>query len=292
MVPFKSPETMVRELLLATALVVVLGGCTKGDKIPSYLLLGQVALSTEPVTQGSASHRITDLWVFVDDQAMGVWEPGMRVPVIGDGRKNIKLIAGVRRNGMRDDRVRYPFYATWSGDADLVLKSHTEITPTFTYFPGLNYWIEAFEQAGYDFVRSPSSDTTMNQVTAPDLVFEGLASGEIYVDANHPRVRMTTSSAIPVTGAAFLEIDHRNDHRFLVGVNYTASGTVVDLPILFVSPTKRPDGGMPWNKVYVDLGSSLNVPATTEKKFYIEVVLADGYSSGRVFLDNIKLVYR
>lgn len=279
---------------LAPAALLLLGSCTKGDKEAAYLQLGTVTVATDPLTEGTGSHRITDLWVYADGQALGVWESGSRLPVLREGPMTIQLIAGIPRNGMRDDRVQYPFYATWSGPADLRKGTTVQVAPQFTYYDGNTYWIEGFEDPGFKFTRSDDSDTTMMLVNDPGLVLTGNGAGYIHVDQDRPFVRMVSSDSFEPEGAVFLEIDRRSDHRFLVGglMDPSGGGSVIDVPYLYVSPTLRSDGGMPWSKIYVDLGSLFHAPGTTNKRFYIEVQLVDGASSGSVYLDDIKLVHR
>lgn len=287
-------RSMRSSTLFGSAALVLLCACTKGDKEASYLQLGTVSVEVDPLTEGTGSHRITDLWVFAEDEALGVWESGSRLPVLREGEVTIKLIAGIPRNGMRDDRIQYPFYATWSGTVDLRDGATVRIDPTFNYFTGNIYWNEGFEDPGFKFTRSADSDTTMLLVNDPDLVLTGNGAGRIHVDPDRPYVRMVSSDAFTPNGAVFLELDRRSDHRFLIGglMDPTGGGSTIDLPYLFVAPTLRDDGGMPWSKIYVDLSSLFNAPGLTNKRFYIEVQLVDGATSGTILLDDIKLVHR
>ncbi|MBK9273863.1 MAG: hypothetical protein IPM49_04895 [Flavobacteriales bacterium] len=280
--------------LLGSVALALLGSCTKGDKEASYLQLGTVSVVTDPLTEGTGSNRITDLWVFVDDKALGVWESGSRLPVLREGPVVIKLIAGIPRNGIRDDRIQYPFYDTWSGAVDLTKGATVRIDPAFTYFPGNVYWIEGFEDPGFKFTRSADSDTTMVLVNDPALVLTGNGAGLIHVDPARPYVRMVSSDAFTPNGAVFLEIDRRSDHRFLIGglMDPSGGGSPIDLPYLYVAPTLRDDGGMPWSKIHVDLSSLFNAPGITNRRFYIEVQLVDGATSGTIYLDDLKVVHR
>lgn len=285
---------MRSSVLIGSTALALLAACTKGDKEAAYLELGTVEVVTDPLVEGSGSHRITDLWVFADDEALGVWASGSRLPVLREGDVTIKLIAGIPRNGMRDDRIQYPFYATWSGSVDLQKGSTVRIDPEFTYFPNTIYWIEGFEDPGFKFTRSTESDTTMVLVSDPGLVLTGNGAGLIHVDQARPFVRMVSSDAFTPNGAVFLEIDRKSDHRFLIGglMDPTGGGSPIDIPYLYVAPTLRDDGGMPWSKIYVDLSGLFNAPGLTNKRFYIEVQLVDGASSGSIYLDDIKLVHR
>lgn len=285
---------MLRALRYAPVLVALFASCKRGDAVPSYLQLGTPAVQTDPNVQGSNSQNITDLWVFVNDKPVGVWESGSRVPVLTSGAVNVKLIAGVRRNGFRDDRIQYPFYATWSGEMTLVEQNTTTVAPGFTYFDNSLFWTEDFESAGHKFSRSDDSDTTLNLVHGQDTVLGGATSGELMVTTDRPFVRMFTTDPFNIGAPAFLELDYRSDHRLLIGVLYTPSGSTntIDVPYLYLSPTLRSDGGMPWNKVYVDLSELMSVPGASNERFYLQLDLVDGSSSGRVFLDDLKLVHR
>lgn len=285
-------ETMFRALGSACALLLLLVSCKKDDKVPSYVEVRDPSVSADPVTEGSSSSKITELWVYLDDEALGVWEPPAKVPMLASGTRNVQLIAGIRRNGISSDIIEYPFYDTWEMPVDLVLEQTTVVEPVFTYFSGLDIWIEAFEDPGYKFTVSTESDTTLYTETDPALVFEGNASGAFYLDEQRPFFRCVTDEDFTVNGLGpvFLELDYRCDHRFLIGVYYDLAGIVVQEPYLFVAPTKRDDGGMPWNKIYVDLSPLFNQGAITNREFYIESQLDIGATSAEIYLDNIKLL--
>jgi hypothetical protein len=279
----KRSETMIRALVLANFLVLILVSCTKGDKVPAYVQVDNIQVSTDPVTQGSGSHRITEVWAFENDRALGVWEVPAEIPVLATGTNSVKMIAG--------NRIQYPFYATWSGTADLVPEGSTSIAPVFTYFDGLDFWIEAFEDPGYKFTVASQSDTTLLTITDPQFVFEGNASGAFFLDQQHPYFQCFTQEEFTTngTGPVFLELDYSCDVRFLIGVYYTVSGTVVKEPFLFIAPNSSP-GNQLWNKIYVDLSAQFNYGGVTNKEFYIEAQLDLSTPSGSVYLDNVKLI--
>lgn len=284
-------ETMIRALGTASVLLFLVS-CRKGDRVPAYLKVDQVTV-VPTSTQGSASHKVTALWVFSEDRAEGVWELPSRVPVLRSGTTGIKCIAGIRRNGISSDLIQYPFLATWSGSADLVPEAVTPVQPAFTYFDGLEFWIEAFEDPGYKFNVDATSDTTLLTLTDPVDVYEGNASGAFFLDTQHPFFLCSTNEdfTVPGNGPVFLEMDYRCDHRFLIGTYYTFNGLVVKEPYLFVAPTMQDDGTLAWNKIYIDISARFNTSGITDKEFYIEAQLDQGATSGRVYLDNIKLIH-
>src|SRR5690606_37829189 len=101
------------------------------------------------------------------------------------------------------------------------------------------------------------------------------------------------SSGDPFTGTgqvAFLELDYRSDTRLLIGVTYTLFGSPQPLGHVYALPTKKADGSMPWNKLYVDLAEPWAVSGAMDKRFFIKAELENGATSGVVEVDNIKLV--
>jgi len=273
-------------------LLVTVCACQRTDHVPAYLDLSTPTVSTDAPTEGSGSNKITDGWVYVNDQAAGVWEFPSKVPVLGSGSTNVKVIAGVPRNGVLDDRVQYPFYATWSGQLVLEPEGHTDLHPVFTYFDGPEFFVEDFEGVGFALDVEAESDTTLDPVTDPLLVFEGARSATVHLDTDHNFLRCSSFEEFTIgAGPVYMELDYRCDHDFLIGTYYTQSSTVVRTPYLFVNATKRADGGMPWNKIYVDLSELMLVPGTEDKKFYLEMKLEEDEPSAEFYLDNVKLIH-
>ncbi|MCB0790517.1 MAG: hypothetical protein H6595_14215 [Flavobacteriales bacterium] len=282
---------MIRALRYASVILLALPACTKEDLVHSRLRITNPGVATNAAVEGSGSSRITDAWVYANNEALGVWQFPSDLPVLRTGPTEVKLIAAIRRNGYQDDRVQYPFYATWSGNLDLSEDGTTELQPTFQYYDDLDFWIEDFEEAGYAF--TPSGDTVLNTITDPTLVFEGNGSGEMYVDTGRTNVRITTADAFSPTAntPVYLEIDYACDQEFLIGFRYTYNGDQEDLPYLNLNATGAgPE--LPWKKCYVDLSGPMNILGASDRRFYIAVQLAGGATSGRVLVDNIKLVSR
>lgn len=281
------------------ALLLLLSGCKKDGGVPSYIQLYPITVSTE-ANEGSASNRISDVWAYETDRLLGVWEAGGRIPVLNSGPTNIKLIAGIRRNGVTSDRVQYPFYATYETNMDLVPEITLPLAPVFQYYDGLEFWIENFDGNGFLFDREAASDTVLyvwDTIQHPvSEIYEGRASGAFFLDNDRSffsYVYDGTPFNLPLTEPVYLEMNYKSDARFLIGAYMTNSdGNVERIPYLYVSPTKADDGTMPWKKIYIDLQPAWGYGGTYDKKFYIECTLPSGQSTAQVYLDNIKVVNR
>jgi hypothetical protein len=281
---------MTRPFAFASLCLLLLSACKKDGAIPAYVHLNV------PVVEDANGHlvssKITDLWVYLNDQPVGVWESGRRVPLIGAGPATLKVIAGVRNNGATNDRIQYPFYATWQQTVDLVPEQTLDLTPVFHYYDDVYFWLADFETGN----RFDTTDCTATLVLVPSdstLVGQGSHNGLITLDSEHPLYNgVSSGDPFYVTGpTAFLEMDYRSDTRIEVGVRYTKAGTLYQVTYAYAAPTGISGGVLPWNKIYIDLATPWGAASgAVDKRFYIRAKLENGATTGEVQVDNIKLV--
>ncbi len=261
--------------------------CKKDGAVPAYVQLGTpVVVSADG--QDTISSRITDLWVYLDDQPVGVWETGRRVPLIGEGASTVKLIAGVRRNGVIDDRIQYPFYATLTMPAELVREGTLPLRPAFRYFDPVSVWGEYFEGGGVQFDMDTSYSDTVLQVE-PSGPFGGY--GLATVDPQHDTFQAVSAEAFPIGSGstAFLEVDYSCNLQFQVGIRYQANGAYQQAAYMTIQPTHAAGEPLRWNKIYIDAGAMWSSVTGTDKRFFIRTQLGV-LNSGQLALDNIRLV--
>lgn len=279
---------MTRALRTAPLLLLCLAtACKKDGGTPSY------AHFTSPKVYSTEEHdtisaKITDLWVYVNDEPAGVWEVGRSVPLLASGTSTIKLIAGIRRNGVTDDRIQYPFYATYEKQVTLQQEGTIELKPVFNYYTGLQRWVEDFSGGGVALDTVDCTSPLVRYTTSDS------AYGGCILDATHSTFRCEDSGNaldIEYGATAFLELDYRSNVQLVVGTRYKVSDVQYQVPYVYVTPTYAGYGQMPWNKVYIDLGTPLSVSGATDKRFYIEANLPDGSSTGRVDIDNIRVIH-
>lgn len=272
--------------LLAIALALLLFSCDKDEEVPAFIKVSSVDVQTDLASEGSDSHNITDTWAYVDDQLLGVFGIPAEMPALYEGTHNVKLIAGIKKNGIASTRIQYPFYKTYETDLDLHRELDVHVDPVFEYFDNVNFWIEDFEGVGHSFVIGSQSDTTLLTITDPNEVIEGNATGGVVLDDAHTLFRCHTNENFAITAGqpVFLEMDYRSNNRMLIGASFDASGTAIEVPVLFVNPSEER------NKIYVDLTAAFSPLGTSNREIYIEVLKANDVDTARVFFDNIKLV--
>ncbi len=282
---------------VALLLLIGLAGCKKDGQVPSFVRLSSPQVRTADGLTELPSN-ITDMWVYANGAPLGVWQAQRRIPVLEKGITSLQVIAGVRRNGISDDRIQYPFLATFNQGVTLQEGAEVLIQPVFKYFDDAFPFNEGFEEAGLKLTTT-EGDTTFYRFNAAQAgesqdVLTGEQSGGIFLDPAHDLFRaVSTPDQYFPNGSlnAFLEVDYRSDTRFLVGVKFSLGGQAYSIPLVYVSPTKRGDGSMPWKHVYVDLGSGWGNSGSVQRQFYIQASLENGATAARITLDNVKVVY-
>lgn len=274
---------------IATAIgfLLLAASCKKDGAVPAYVQLGNpVVVSANG--QDTLSSRITEMWVYLDDQPVGVWESGRKVPLIGEGPSTVKLIAGVRKNGVIDDRIQYPFYATLTLPTDLMREGTLPLRPAFKYFDGVSVWGEYFEGGGVLFEMDTAYSDTVLQLL-PNGPYGRYGVG--YVDPTHTVFQAVSSEAFSISSGsvAFLEIDYSCDLQFQVGLRYQVNGAYEQAAYLTVQPTHATGEPMRWNKLYIDAGTMFSAVTGTDKRFFIRTELGV-LGSGQLALDNVRLV--
>lgn len=106
---------MMRIKLLITVISIasIIQACNiinPAEPTPSYIQIDTIKLTTDITTQGSASHKIVDAWVYVDNQAVGAYEMPCKIPVLASGQHTIYIQGGILLNGINATHLQYPYY--------------------------------------------------------------------------------------------------------------------------------------------------------------------------------------
>ena len=260
-------------------LILVLISCQKEDTdaIPAYVKIDRITLD-----EGNTTENITDAWVYLNDQLQGVYELPAKFPVLEKNIHTLRVKAGIKSNGIASSRIPYPFYASFFEEVTFIPNKTINITPIVNYLDSINNWKEDFEGTGLNI------DTDSLSFSIESL--EGNEYGKISLEDSMYLSEITTFELydLPQAGApVYLELDYRNNTKFLVGVyiNYPQS-VVVQKDLLWISPKED------WNKIYVNLTSTISegVNATSFKVF---IGMKRDYSMDKneLLFDNLKVVY-
>ena len=263
------------------------------EPIPAYIHIQKFTLTTDNATQGTNSHKITDAWVYVDDQIIGCFELPATFPVIWEGTHKVKIIPGIKVNGIAANRAQYPFYTSHEQDVDFQPGKVITLSPSVRYKTGTNFkFMCDFEGIGSDLDTTQFSDTAiqiMYSATPHPNVFEGTKSLIGYTDPTRFRFECATIDAfvLPTGGApVFLEFNYKCNYELVVSVIAQGTAAIDQSAALYLNPSNN------WNKAYVYLTPNVS-GAFTATNYRIAWGMRNltGQDSAAILLDNIKLIH-
>jgi hypothetical protein len=284
-------------LVLFAFVLATLTGCYKfegNQTVPAYLSIDTILFNTYYPEQGSESHKITDVWVYVNDNIVGAYELPATFPVLASGLNELELRPGIKLNGISSTRVPYPFYEPIVyDDFNFVVDTTLNVTnPSTGYYSNLVFaWMEDFEEAGITIEENPASDTTIVRVIREDSPDPSTKyAGAIFLTEDNPVYSAATYNAYPMLkqgSPVLMELDWKSDNYLHTGLLIREPTGYVKVPLLTINRSAE------WNKIYVNLGPNLSLhPQASEYRVYFEAGLDSDKAQSTIFLDNIKIIHR
>ncbi|UKN02060.1 hypothetical protein K6119_00840 [Paracrocinitomix mangrovi] len=286
----------MNKIYLFSLTILLLTSCKKEDNTPSWLIVNDFTLTTDEGTQGANTHAITDAWIYLDNEALGVWSLPAKIPVLDEGEHTLLVYPGIKMNGISATRTRYPFYNKFETTVNLVKDTEVSVTPTTTYKSNLQFqFIEDFEQVGVQFDKDAVSDTNIVIVTSsqqPDIVKYGNGCGAIYLSETDSvfKAQTNTNLNLPVGEDVYVEIDYMNTNSIALNViAENSTGIAEHPPVFIINP--QDESEMKWKKIYINLidDVSYEINATSFELYLISILDKD-ITSGVIYLDNIKVI--
>lgn len=283
----------MRKYLLLIFIIAILFNLTScewldpPEQIPSYLIIDSVYLNVKP-GEGSASHDINTVWVYIDGTGSGVYELPAKIPLLFEGTRDVIIMPGIKLNGITTTRAVYPFYDNYVTRVTLIPESETIIKPVFNYMEGINFhFIEDFETAGTIFISSSVSDTTIVNTNNSDDVFEGVFSGIISLTDEKDSAFIYTINSYNLDPGImhFIELNYKSTEYLTVGVHvYTTTGPLT-YPYIVLKPNNV------WKKIYINLTPlATRYGANSNFVIYFSSQKTSNNVEGKILLDNIKLI--
>lgn len=274
-------------LFTVSFLFVLLFSCKKyqAAKDAFYIRAKNVQVATTN-GQGSGSHKITDLWLYVNGKYKGAYPVGNLMPIISEGKPvSLNVFAGIKNNGISDTRIFYPMYEFLTLDTTVESGKTIERDFTFQYKASTNFtWTENFESNGYSIVKGGPSEVNFKIAKAEDS-FEGKSMELSLNDSTYIAEVQSAGSGfeLPIGSSnVYLEVDYKCNQDFTIGL-IGEDGTYK--PAIGLNPSAS------WNKIYIQLSNAVSTPPTfTKYKVYFRL-LKKTVLTPSLFLDNIKLVF-
>jgi hypothetical protein len=275
--------------LLLLLLTFVGLNCNKPEPIPSYLYIKSFVMNVKSDgSEGSAASKITDAWVYVDENLIGVFETPAKIPVLYWGSHKIRIKAGIKSNGQSASRAPYPFYRDFEITRNLTEGEITEIEPQTSYAGFARFvWLENFETLDFSLEKSGKGQIIPEKSTQ---AFEGnyAAHATLTAGTNAFECASRLSFTLPKSGTqVWLEVNFKTDFPIIVGL-YAGTGLdMLQTGLVNLAPTAG------WNKIYIDLTEGVSSATNLQnfKVFFGCVRNAEeSQSTHQFFVDNIKLV--
>jgi len=280
---------------------IVSSSCNKFDgdvTVPAFLQIDTVFFATDVALQGENSHEISDVWVYVDDQQMGVFELPAKFPLLFNGKHRLEIRPGIKLNGISSTRSPYPLMKPIVIDdfeffPDSVQKLNSL---TFKYYSNVTFaWIESFENNNLTIQETQSSDTVI-KLTSPAnnpeayLSSTSSYSGQINLTAEKPYYNAWSfySYALPgLESPVLLEMDFKTDNYVTVGLFVHTEGGYKPVPLVVLNHSDE------WNHIYINFTPTVGLnPFAIDFKVFFEAGLENGKAKSNIYFDNVKLIYR
>jgi hypothetical protein len=277
--------------ILPLIVFLLFNSCNKAKlKSPeaAFIVINNPTVLTNSTIQGANSHKITDIWYYVDDNFKGVFPIGSIMPVLGTGNSKITLFAGIKNNGISATRLPYEFYQGH------VINQYFESGKTYTFSPVFEYLTSAvFPTQGCEDYENPGvkyqsvGDSSTLVIHDVNKVFGGTGSLFMSMSDLKPtaQIKSSTPMTLPVGGAPiYLELNYKCNQPFEVGV---IAGATEVRPALTVNPSSE------WNKIYIQLSQAVSTqPTYVYYEIYIKATKQVDVPTPEIYIDNIKLVTR
>ncbi len=271
--------------------IILLYSCEidEKEKIPSYINIEKIELQTSHY-QGTASENITDAWVSVNGNFIGVFELPAEFPVMETGEQKIVIKAGIKKNGISASRTIYPFYEAYEIEKVLETSKITKISPKISYKEETIFdWMEDFESAGISLDTVNSNSSLMEKIDSS--VFEGQYSGFTRIKIEDSLFQFKTINKFekPTNySETYLEMNYKNNTEFVIGLIYETETSIKTIPVIYLNKKEN------WNKIYINLTQTFE--SYTEIKTYN---LFFAYAKGeedeiiepKFYWDNFKLLH-
>ena len=287
---------MKKSYLILFLPLLLLSSCTKTDTTPSWIIINEFNFTTDEPIEGVNSHGITDAWVYMDNEALGVFSLPAKIPVLAEGEHDFTIYAGIKNNGISATRIRYPFYERYDVTLNLVKGEEQTLIPDITYKSNISFQLlEDFEDVGVDFIKHFTSDTDMvvlDNGMYPDIVEYGTKCGAIFLTEEDSLYKGETNTNLLLPGGGaevYVEMDYMNNNSMILGVIAENSSESNEAPLVQMNPQETSE--MEWKKIYISLKENVSYEIFADHfEISLASVLDAGNTSGVVYLDNIKVL--
>jgi hypothetical protein len=287
----------IRTIILFILAAGSFTGCNLIDPkevTPTYVHIDSFTFYRNPTLPASLtlSHQINSVWVFYNDNPIGVYDLPVTFPVMATGTGKLTIAPGISVSGMNNYLARYPFYMSDTLTIQPQPGKVMSIKPRTTYFPtirnypagGINFedLITRFDLVSGSVPIAISGDSSD--------VCEGYGSGLIAL--NRPNDTLSENSwnttfSVPLGADAYIELNYKGNTPFYIGLqaNMNNGGIYMKRYLTGVYASDH------WQKFYLAIKDFVAQYQADNYTLFIKAALPADQATGRVLLDNIQVIY-
>jgi hypothetical protein len=236
--------------------------CVKNNPNPSWLEVTEWTLEANPELngeEGQLTHKLTDAWVYIDDELIGVFEVPFKIPILKEGLSKIRLYPTIRVNGIAATKMRNEHLEAFEVQAELIQNQTLELNPVTHYKSNVSFWVEDFEDINIKLTDDPNTSSAHLNLANDTLKwFNGNYYGRVLLNAQDS-----------------------------MWIAYTNQDQQLSIPM-----NKSPLNMLRWKKIYILLSEVIT--AGPNNSNYIQAFKAfydANISNNLILIDNIKVVY-
>lgn len=248
----------------------------------SFLVVDAVSINTT-LAQGSNSHKIVDLWYYVDGQFKGVFPVGNVMPIVAKNNAEITLFAGIKNNGISATRMPYQFYNPVTYILNIEAGKTYTVSPQFEYSSSAIFaYSQNFDSPGSQFMSV--GDSAYQLISDPAKTFGGSGKSVFMsMGNNKPTSKMVQSTPyfLPTSGVPiYLELNYKCNQAITVGV---IGGGTEERGAITLNSTDD------WNKIYIQLTGVVSAQPTYAG-YQVYIKATKEVDTPEIYIDNIKLI--
>jgi hypothetical protein len=278
------------------SLFFLFSACVKNNPDPTWLQVNEWTISANPslsLQEGELTENISDAWVYINDELIGVFQVPFKIPILKEGNATFKIYPAIKNNGISATKKIYPFLKEYVINGTLVKNQVFTINPTTQYKDNLNFWIEDFEDASFQITDDPNTSAANIDTDNIDLQwFNGNAFGKVVLNSTDSTWIAYTSEQLnlPKGQECYLEIDYKVTNNVTTGLIYVTSESTTNNVHIRLN-AQKPDVAV-WKKIYIDLRELIgNSPSGSVFSQSFIASLDEGNTQGIILIDNIKVIH-
>lgn len=286
-----------RNLYWGNVILVLLFATTSCELInpdepdPTTIHLNPFVFNVES-GQGSAINKISEVWVYANDNYIGTFAPPVDIRYLEQGSTKLTFRPGIRNNGLENDAIIYPLFNGYTTNIEATPGSEHVVTPVTTYKDEVQFSLVSDFELTNDFTDNQDTIAASQLVRSSIDVFEGNYSGQITMSSTSYFIEVGHAVAmndLPIgDDPIYLEFRYKNEVEFAIGLlGVDLEGHEYSNFFYLVKPTDE------WNMLYIELTDLVKASALPGYKILFRSLYPPSSTQPElnIFLDNIKVVH-